>query len=346
MSLPAVALIGRPNTGKSTLFNTLVGKRKSIISEVSGTTRDAIVEKKSGEKLDYMLVDTAGLTNASGEPLEETIQTQAQVALENADLLLFLVDAKAELTQDDFWVAEKLRKGKKPFLFLANKIDDGNATKGFEVMSLGLGEPMIISGKNFFGIWDLEEAIESALLDQNFPEKTPESSEEEEPFDENQSPDIKSETIKLAFIGRPNVGKSSLMNALCGQQKSIVSEVSGTTRDVLDLEMTSATGQKFKIIDTAGMRRPGKIGKGIEYWASVRTNLAIEESDICCLMIDALDGVTHQDLHILGLALKANKGIILGINKFDLVREKSRGEESDEREVSENKNVGGVARKN
>ena len=318
--LYTVTIIGRPNVGKSTLFNAFLGRRQSIVSDIAGTTRDSLVEKVTDiGKVPFLLVDTAGLTNAKGDSLEDEIQLQAEVALEQSDLVLWIVDGKAPLTQDDRDIAEKLRRGKSPVLFIANKVDDGDPSKLSELYELGFGAPYTVSAKNNFGFWDLCETLEEKLLELG-------ANEEKIPDD----PDI----IKLAFIGRPNVGKSSLFNALIGQKRSVVSDVAGTTRDAIDTEWQDPNGQKWRLIDTAGLRRKGKIGKLMEFWSSVRSENAIDRADVCVLLIDALDGVTHQDLALAGKIKDAGKGIIIGVNKFDLVKEKSQGEEeTDEREV-------------
>jgi len=319
--LPTVTIIGRPNVGKSTLFNAFLGRRQSIVSDIPGTTRDSLVEKVTdiGET-PFFLVDTAGLTNAKGDSLEDEIQMQAEVALSQSDLILWVVDGKAPLTQDDHDIAQKLRRHQTPILFVANKVDDGNRAQLHELYSLGFGEPEMVSAKNNFRFWDLCEVVEAKLKTLGLDTEKPDS-------DEN--------VIKLAFIGRPNVGKSSLFNSLIGKKRSVVSDIAGTTRDAIDTDWEGTDGQKWKFIDTAGLRRKGKIGKLMEFWSAVRSQNAIERADVCVLLIDALDGVTHQDLALAGRIKEAGKGVIIGVNKFDLVREKSQGEETDERELED-----------
>ncbi len=323
--LPLVTIIGRPNVGKSTLFNALAGKRKAIVSDISGTTRDSLTERiDNQEQCPFLLVDTAGLTDDQGENLEKEIQTQASISIEKANLILFVVDGKKELTLDDQLIIERLRKSKVPTVFIANKIDDGNPTPTYELAKHGLGMPLIISAKNYTNIWELQDEIEAHLQKAGF-------SREEETIEEDEE-----DVIKVAFVGRPNVGKSSLFNAFLKDNRSVVSNVSGTTRDTIDTPYTDEDGQKYLFLDTAGLRKPGKIGRRIEFWSSVRTTQAIERADVCILLIDALDGVTHQDLAIAGKIEEAGKGIIIGVNKFDLVREQAQQkDESDEREVSE-----------
>lgn len=322
MTLPVVAIIGRPNVGKSTLFNCFSKSKKAIVSDIPGTTRDNIIEKVQGENVDYWMVDTAGLRNEKGEQLENAIQTQAQLATENADLVLFMIDGKAPLTAEDHDIIEKVRKQRTPLLFIANKIDDGRSDHLFEYMQFGFGEPLPISAKNYTGMWELEDAIEEKLTEKG--------------FEKDEQSDEKSNTIKVALIGRPNVGKSTLFNQIIGQKRALVSDVAGTTRDSIDSEWTDESGQKYIFLDTAGLKRPGRIGKDIDFWSAVRSRKALENCHVAVLLIDALDGATHQDLALAGKIVESGKGLIVGVNKFDLAREKSRaGEETDDRELDE-----------
>lgn len=326
-SLPVVAIIGRPNVGKSTLFNAFVGKRQSIVSDVAGTTRDSLMEKVDDlGAINYWLVDTAGLSDFGANTLENEIQKQAELSLQNADIILWVVDGKTELTQDDYDIADKLRRSHKPILFIANKIDDGDGFKAQELTELGFGLPEIVSAKNNFGFWDLTEKVQKILEANQFTVESDTSNDD-------------GNTISVALVGRPNVGKSSLCNKILGQERSVVSDVAGTTRDSIDTDFVDEeTGQRYKLIDTAGVRKKGKIGRDMEFWSFVRTNQAIERADVCVLLIDALDGVTHQDLVLAGKIVEAGKGVIIGVNKFDLVREKSKADsdlESDERELDE-----------
>jgi len=322
--MPVVAIVGRPNVGKSTLFNALVGERRAIVSDIAGTTRDSVTEKVDNlGEITYWLVDTAGLSDFHENSLETSIQEQAEIALDNADLILWIVDAKQELTQDDYDIADKLRRVSKKVLFCANKIDDGSVNKTYELAELGFGIPEVISAKNNFGFWDLTETIQARLKELEF---TPVD------LDAEEAPD----RLKVALVGRPNVGKSTLFNQIIGQNRSVVSDVAGTTRDAIDTDWESPDGTAYRFIDTAGVRRPGKIGRTMEYWMVVRTRQAIERADVCILLIDALDGVTHQDLALAGEIVDAGKALVMGVNKFDLAREKSRaGQESDERDLAE-----------
>lgn len=321
--IPIVAIVGRPNVGKSSLFNALGSNSKAIVSDIAGTTRDNVTEKIYGQEIDYWLVDTAGLTNVKGETLEEEVQRQARLSLEHADMIVFVVDSKALPTLDDQEVAAILRRSKKPILFVANKVDDGQPQQALEWANLGFGVPESVSAKNNTNLWELSEALEKKLFKAGFK------------ADEPEGPEVEDETIRVAFIGRPNVGKSSLLNALVKQERAVVSDVAGTTRDALDSEYTDEDGQKYRFIDTAGLRRRGK-QKDIEFWSGVRTVRSIERSDVCVLLIDALDGVTHQDLVVASKVLETGKGLLIGVNKLDLVREKTQQmEETDERDLDE-----------
>ncbi len=319
---PVIAIIGRPNVGKSTLFNAFIGERRAIVSEFAGTTRDSLMTKITDlGKIPFWLVDTAGLSDFGENTLENEIQLQVEISMENADLILWVVDGKEELTQDDYAVAEKLRKGTTPVMFIANKIDDGDQSKTYELASLGFGLPEIISAKNNFGFWEFAEKLQKEIKNLGF-DKIEKKNEEN--------------LIKVAFVGRPNVGKSSLLNSILGKKRAVVSEVAGTTRDSIDEYYTGEDGQEYCFIDTAGMRKRGKIERNFEFWSSVRTNRSIERADICILLIDALDGVTHQDMALAGKIIDAGKGLVLGVNKLDLMIEKSHTEEeTDEREFEE-----------
>ena len=324
-SLATIALVGRPNVGKSTLFNALCGKRTSIVSHIPGTTRDNVTAKVESNEYAFLLVDTAGLTDKTGESLEDAVQTQARLAMEHADIILFLVDGRAEMTLEDEEALREVRKSKKPVFLLVNKIDDGNVQKSFEYYKLGIKTVITTSGKNNTGLWDLYEEIDSKLAELGF--VSPEESEDAE--NDERAP------IRVAFIGRPNVGKSSLINALIDQEKTLVSDVSGTTRDAVDVEFRGEGGVRFVFVDTAGLRRRSK-QKDMEFWSAVRTVRSIEESDICIVLLDALDGATHQDLTIIGKVLEAGKGLLICVNKYDLMQEKTRqAEETDDRELIE-----------
>lgn len=346
-TLPVVAIIGRPNVGKSTLFNSFLGERRSIVSEISGTTRDSLMEEITDlGKVPFWLVDTAGLSDFGDNTLENEIQLQVEISMANADLILWVVDGNNPLTSDDYKIADKLRKGKTPVVFLANKIDDGNSEKTYELAELGFGLPATISAKNNFGFWEFTEQLQEELKDLgftapkknkvNFEERENPLGEKEVVLEDGEEPEEDAKPISVAFIGRPNVGKSSLLNAFLGKNRAVVSDVAGTTRDSIDEEFTDEDGQKYTFIDTAGVRRPGKIERNFEFWSTVRTSRSIERADICILLIDALDGVTHQDLALAGRVIEAGKGLILGVNKLDLMMEKSHEkDETDERDFDD-----------
>lgn len=317
---PVVAIVGRPNVGKSSLFNALIGSSKSIVSDIAGTTRDSVMHRVEGEAVDYWLIDTAGLTNVAGLSLEEEVQLQVKSSLEHADVIMFVIDSRVPPTLDDEEIIQLLRKSKKPILFVANKVDDGQPYQTMEWARTGFGVPIQVSAKNNTMLWDLIDALETKVESMGFIRTG------DEP---------ESDRIQVAFVGRPNVGKSSLLNALVDKNRSVVSDVSGTTRDAIDSYYTDEENQDYTFIDTAGMRKRGK-QIDIEYWSGVRTVRAIERSDVCVVLIDALDGVTHQDMAIVGRVIEAGKGLIIAVNKYDLLQEKSRAqEETDEREIDE-----------
>ena len=319
---PIVAIVGRPNVGKSSLFNALIGTSKAIVSDIAGTTRDNVMHRIEGDTGDYWLVDTAGLTNAKGETIENEVQIQVKLSVENADVIMFVVDSRVPPTLDDEEIIQLLRMSKKPILFVANKVDDGQPYQTMEWSSTGFGVPIQVSAKNNSHLWDLIEVLEAKLVKLGFSQEVHEDEAEDS-------------RINVSFIGRPNVGKSSLLNSLVGENRAVVSDVSGTTRDSLDSYYTGEDGQEYRFIDTAGLRKKSK-QVDIEYWSGVRTVRAIEESDVCVVLLDALDGATHQDLAIIGKVIDAGKGLIVAVNKYDLLQEKSRaGEETDEREVEE-----------
>jgi GTP-binding protein len=302
---PIVAIVGRPNVGKSTLFNRLVGERRAIVEDEPGTTRDRVYGSADWGGIEFTVVDTAGLqdeqeiaTSTVAEIARHT-REQAQSAIDEADVIVFLVDTKAGLTSGDQEVAELLRRTDKPTILVANKADNlGRREDAVEFYSLGLGEPLPVSSIHGAGSGDLLDRIVEAL---------PEF--EEEP--ETEGPNI-------AIVGRPNVGKSRLLNALLGQERSIVSDVPGTTRDSLDTQLVWA-GQPLTLIDTAGIRRKGRVEQGIEHFSVLRSMRAIDRSDVVLLVIDATESFTAQDLHIAGYVEEQKKGLVVVVNKWDLV---------------------------
>lgn len=299
MSKPIVAIIGKPNVGKSTFFNYIVGSRISIVEDTPGVTRDRIYAETNWRGRDFTIVDTAGIEPKTDDIIVSQMREQAQIAIEIADVILFLTDVKQGVTAADEEIAIMLKKSKKPVVLVCNKADNMSKDKNeiYEFYNLGMGEPYPVSAANALGIGDVLDAIY-----ENFPER-----------DEKDEDDGK---IKVALIGKPNVGKSSLINKILGENRTIVSSIAGTTRDAIDSEYENQYG-KYVLIDTAGIRRKSKVTEKIEKYSIMRTLLAIERADVCLMMIDANDGVTDQDAKIAGEAHEAGKGIIIVVNKWD-----------------------------
>ncbi|MCX7902985.1 MAG: ribosome biogenesis GTPase Der [Caloramator sp.] len=300
MAKPIVAIVGRPNVGKSTLFNKLVGKRISIVEDTPGVTRDRIYAEVEWLNYKFTLVDTGGIEPESEDIILKQMKRQAQIAIETADVILFMVDGKEGLTATDIEVAEMLRRVNKPVVLVVNKIDNLKLEDNkFEFYSLGLGEPITISAALSLGLGDMLDEIVKFFKDK-------EATDEEEPL------------IKVAIVGKPNVGKSSLLNRLTGEERAIVSDIPGTTRDAID-SLVEINGEKFLFIDTAGIRRKSKIKEEIEKYSVIRSLAAIDRADVCLIMIDATEGVTEQDEKIAGIAHEAGKGIVIVVNKWDLI---------------------------
>lgn len=296
----SVAIIGRPNVGKSTFFNYIIGKRVAIVEDTPGVTRDRIYAEATWQGRTFNLIDTGGIEPKSQDTILAQMKEQADIAIGIADVILFMTDVKQGVTAADQDIASMLRKSGKPIILVCNKADKfgTNETEDiYEFYNLALGDPLPISAANAKGMGDVLDAIVDAL---------PEEKQEEE----------QGEPIKVAFIGKPNVGKSSLVNYILGENRMIVSDIAGTTRDAIDSEFANEQG-KYIFIDTAGIRRKSKITENIEKYSIARTLLAIERADICVLMIDALEGVTEQDTKIAGEAHEAGKGIIIVVNKWD-----------------------------
>jgi GTP-binding protein len=298
MSVPVVALIGRPNVGKSALFNRIIGEDEAIVSEEAGTTRDRHFSKAEWNGRAFWLVDTGGLSDDPNLPMDAEIRKQVATAIEEADLFLFVVDAQVGVHPSDSRVAEMLRTSGKPLLLVANKVDDPSRTDYYEFYRIGAGDPFPVSAQNGKNSGDLLDAVVDRL-----PESIPEDEE----------------ALRVAVIGRPNVGKSSFVNRLLGEERLVVSHISGTTRDAIDTPMTYH-GRKMIFVDTAGLRRQSKIDDGIEFYSSLRARRAIERANLCVLLIDATEGEFHnQDLSIAHLAWEAGRGLIVVVNKWDLV---------------------------
>lgn len=301
MGKPIVAIVGRPNVGKSTLFNIFANSRISIIEDTPGVTRDRLYADTEWLDNEFMMVDTGGIEIMNTDKIAVSIRQQAQIAIAEADVILFVCDARAGITHEDAEVAKMLRQSKKPIVLAINKADSPKQEMEiFEFYNLGIGEPIPVSAANHLGLGDLLDAVV---------EKFPETSAYGEDGNEDE--------IKVALIGRPNVGKSSIFNTLVGEERSIVSDVAGTTRDAIDTPVIRE-GQKFLFIDTAGMRRKARIDEPIEKYSIIRSLRAVDRSDVVLMVIDAIDGVTEQDKKIAGYAHEAGKGIVLVVNKWDL----------------------------
>ena len=299
MPLGVVAIIGSPNVGKSTVFNRIVGTRKSIIDDQPGVTRDRLYATATWLTKQFRVIDTGGIEIAD-RPFQEQIRAQAQIAIEEADIIVYVVDGQVGITNDDREIAKILFKSKKPIILAVNKIDDITRIGDiYEFTSLGIGDPLPISGEHGIGIGDLLDLIVKKL---------PVSTEVK--YDENE--------IVFSIIGRPNVGKSSLSNAILGQNRVIVSDVEGTTRDAIDTKFIR-DDKHYVVIDTAGLRKRGRIFEAVDKYAALRALGAIDRSEIVMLVIDADAGITEQDKHVVGYAMDLNKAIILVVNKWDLV---------------------------
>lgn len=299
MSKGTVAIIGKPNVGKSTFFNYLVGQRLSIVEDTPGVTRDRVYGETNWRGKDFTIIDTGGIEEKANDVISIQMRLQAELAIDVADVIVFITDVTTGITPDDRDIALMLKRSKKPIVLVCNKVDDFKKLENdtYEFYNLGLGRPYPISSAHAKGIGDVLDAIYEHL-----PEK-----------DEN---DEDKEYIKVAIIGKPNVGKSSLVNKILGENRSIVSNIAGTTRDAIDSKFENEHG-KYIFIDTAGLRRHSKVEENIEKYSVLRTELAIERADVCLLMIDANEGVTEQDTKIAGKAHEAGKAVIIAINKWD-----------------------------
>ncbi len=306
MAKPIVAVVGRPNVGKSTLFNKLIGKRVSIVDDTPGVTRDRIYGDTEWCGHQMMLIDTGGIENGTDDVILQGMRNQAELAIEMAHAIIFVVDVKSGVTAADADVAAMLQKSGKPVVLCVNKCDKiGDVPLEFyEFYNLGLGDPVAVSSVHGTGTGDLLDEVIKYLP-------------------ENDSDEFEQEIINVAVIGKPNAGKSSLVNAVCGEERSIVSDIAGTTRDAIDTLVENDYG-KFNFTDTAGLRRKSKVDDKLEKYSVLRAKMAIERSDVCVIMIDGTDGFTEQDSKVAGLALEQGRACIIAVNKWDIVEKDGR----------------------
>ncbi len=305
MGMPVVAIVGRPNVGKSALFNKLVGTRLSIVEDTPGVTRDRIYANAEWRAKSFMLIDTGGIEPSKDDIILTQMRRQAELAMEMADCIVFLTDIKTGITADDREIAAMLRKSGKPVVLCVNKVDQLGAPpmEFYEFYNLGLGDPIAVSSVHGSGTGD--------LLDEVFHFLT---------FDEEQ--DEAEAPIKVALLGKPNVGKSSLINRLLGEDRCIVSNIPGTTRDAVDALYVSDFG-RFSLIDTAGIRKKKKVEEAVEKYSVIRSYMAVERADVCVLMLDAAEGVTEQDTKIAGFANEKGKALVIAVNKWDMVEKET-----------------------
>lgn len=297
MARPVIAIVGRPNVGKSTLFNRIIKQRLAIVEDTPGVTRDRLYAKGNWLNREFLLIDTGGLTDER-DPIQTQIRKQVDLALEEADAIIMVVDGRETLTASDYQVAELLRKTRKPVVLAVNKIETHPATVDHEIYSLGLGEPILISADHALNIGDLlETTLSHIAMEQEVEEE---------------------DLIRVTFVGRPNVGKSSLVNALLGEERVIVSDRPGTTRDAIDTPL-HYQGINYLLVDTAGIRRKAKVEEAVEYYSVLRAIRAVERSDVVVMVLDATEVITEQDLKIAGIIKDAGKACLILVNKWDLI---------------------------
>ena len=317
MGKPIVAMVGRPNVGKSTLFNRLAGKRISIVQDTPGVTRDRVYAEADWLNYNFTMIDTGGIEPESDNIIVKQMRRQAQIAIETADVIVFIVDGKEGITPADEEVAGMLRKSKKPIVLVVNKVDSvKEEDNAWEFYNLGIGDPVTISASQGLGLGDMLDRVV-------------------EHFDKDAASEEDDEYVRIAMIGKPNVGKSSLINRLLGEERVIVSNVPGTTRDAVDSYLENELG-KFILVDTAGLRRKSKVKEEIERYSVIRTLAAIERADVCILMIDATEGITEQDEKIIGYAHEMNKAIMVIVNKWDLVEKNDKTMDKFKKELQQN----------
>ncbi len=297
MANPLIAIVGRPNVGKSTFFNKVVGRKISITDDRAGVTRDRLYADSEWRGKAFSIVDTGGIELRSEDTMWKEIKKQAEVAIDTAQVIMFFVDGREGLTTSDYDVADMLRRSKKPVILVVNKIDEYSEEKVFEFYSLGLGEPYAVSAEHGTGIGDvLDEAVSWFEKSEN----------------------VEDESIKIAVVGKPNAGKSSLVNKLLGFERSIVTNIAGTTRDAIDTKFTY-DGRNYTIIDTAGIRKKSKVEDDVEYYSVMRAFDAVRRADVCLLVVDSADGLTEQDTKIIGYVHEQGKPSVVVMNKWDLI---------------------------
>lgn len=302
MSKPIVAIVGRPNVGKSTLFNVIAGDSIAIVKDTPGVTRDRIYADCSWLNYNFTLIDTGGIEPDSSDVILSQMRDQAQIAIDTADVIIFLVDVRQGLTDADGKVADMLRRSQKPVVLCVNKVDSFKKMEAdvYEFYNLGIGDPIPVSASNHQGVGDLLEAVSD-----HFKKDGSESDDDDRP--------------RIAIVGRPNVGKSSIVNRLVGEKRVIVSDIAGTTRDAIDTPL-KRNGREYILIDTAGLRRKSKIHEDLERYSIIRTVTAVERADVVVMVIDAAEGVAEQDAKIAGIAHERGKGVIIAVNKWDAVK--------------------------
>ncbi|WP_294350820.1 ribosome biogenesis GTPase Der [uncultured Clostridium sp.] len=317
MGKPIVAMVGRPNVGKSTLFNRLAGKRISIVQDTPGVTRDRVYAEAEWLNYNFTMIDTGGIEPESNDVIVKQMRRQATIAIETADVIVFIVDGKEGVTSADEEVANMIRKSKKPVVLVVNKVDSlKEEDNAWEFYNLGIGDPITISASQGLGLGDMLDRIV-------------------ENFDESSLSEEEDEYVRIAMMGKPNVGKSSLINRLLGEDRVIVSNVPGTTRDAIDSYLENEYG-KFILVDTAGVRRKSKVKEEIERYSVIRTLAAIERADVCILMIDATEGITEQDEKIVGYAHEMKKAIMVIVNKWDLIEKDDKTMDNFKKDLQQN----------